>query len=206
LDCACGTGDISILLAQSGLNVDAFDISPDMLITAKEKTHNLGLHINYTLQDMCSFKSHNKYSFITCINDGVNYLTTLDDAKSFFNNCYLNMDSGAYLFFDISTEYKLQGLDGEFFAEESEEFAYLWFNEYDYKNHLLNMDLTFFTQVEDDMFKKTYETHIQKAYSKKEITSLLQNCGFSLVNIYSDISLKKPEDKSMRIHFLAQKK
>ena len=205
LDCGCGTGDISIFLAKSGYVVDAFDISSDMLMVAKEKSHNLGLHINYTIQDMRHFKSHKKYSAITCINDGLNYLTTLKDVEMFFNNCNQYLKDNAFLFFDISSIYKLENMNEQLYAEESDEFSYIWFNEYNEHEKLLTMDLTFFTQIKDNLFSRSYETHVQRGHSIEEIEFLLSKCGFSLISTYSDISLNMPSDKSERIHFLAQK-
>ncbi|MEX1376846.1 MAG: class I SAM-dependent methyltransferase [Eubacteriales bacterium] len=205
LDCGCGTGDISIFLAKAGYIVDAIDSSGDMLIQAKEKTHNQGLHINYTLQDMKTFKFNKKFSLISCINDGINYLTKLDDVKLFFENCSRHMDSGAFLLFDISTRKKLQDMNNEFFAEDNEEFAYIWSNQYDYENHILSMDITFFTQIDDDIFERSSEIHLQRGHSIDELTLLLSQSGFSIVDIFSDISFDRPNDSSDRIHFLAQK-
>ena len=205
MDCGCGTGDISILLSQNGHIVDAIDTAADMLMVAKEKSHNLGLHINYTIQDIRTFKSHNSYSLITCINDGVNYLTNLNDVELFFENCQKHMDKDGFLLFDISTIHKLKNMDNQLFAEESDEFSYFWFNEYNEESNLLTMDLTFFTQIEEDIYKRTTEKHIQRGHSKKEISILLKKCGFELVETFGDISPEKPNDESERIHFLAKK-
>jgi len=182
------------------------DTSLDMLMIAKEKTHNLGLHINYTAQDMRSFRSHSAYSIITCINDGVNYLTTLEDVEAFFNSCSNHMESGAFLLFDISTKLKLESLHNQVFAEDSDDFAYIWFNEFNARKKLLYMELTFFTQTEADIFRRSSELHIQRAHEPDEIESLLGKCGFALISTYGDLSAKSPDEKAQRIHFLAQKK
>jgi len=185
--------------------VDAIDTSLDMLMIAKEKTHNYGLHINYTAQDMRAFKSHSKYSIITCINDGVNYLTTLEDIEAFFNSCASHMESGAFLLFDISTKLKLKSMHNQVFAEDGDDFAYIWFNEFNERKKLLYMELTFFTQTKDDIFRRSSELHVQRAHEPVEIESLLQKCGFALINTYGDLSSESPDEKSERIHFLAQK-
>lgn len=205
LDCGCGTGDISIFLSKAGYVVDAIDISTDMLTEAKEKTHNLGQQINYTVQDMTQFKFNKKFSLITCINDGINYLTSLDDGRAFFESCAKHTESGSLLLFDISTRKKLEKMDNQFYAEDNEEFAYIWSNQYDYDNHILSMDITFFTQIEDDIFERSSEIHLQRGHSADEISSLLLQCGFKIIDTFSDISIEKPIDTSDRIHFLAKK-
>lgn len=205
LDCGCGTGDISILLANEGYTVDAIDASSDMLMMAKEKTHNLGLRVNYTVQDMRTFKSHNIYSLITCINDGINYLNTLEDVEQFLLNCSKYQSSGSYLLFDVSTEYKLKNMDGEFFAEEGDDFAYIWSNEYDENSKHLTMDITFFNQIEEDIFRRTSEVHVQRAHDADEINILLKNVGYENIAVYGDLSNENPSDTSNRIHFIVKK-
>lgn len=185
--------------------VDALDISSQMLIIAKEKSHNEGLHINFTMQNMCTFKSHHKYSCITCINDGVNYLASLNSVEAFLNNCNNYLLDDSILIFDISSKYKLKNMDKEFFVEELDDLAYIWSNNYDNKTSLLTMDLSFFCHVEGDMYQKTSETHIQRAHSVDEISSILKKCGFALLGVYDNISLDRYNDTSTRIHFLAKK-
>lgn len=192
-------------MAQLGYIVDAIDNSSDMLMVAKEKTHNSGLHINYTLQDMRTFKSHNKYSLITCINDGVNYLTSLNDVEMFFNNCSKYLYKDGLILFDISTNYKLTNMNQQFYAEESDDYAYIWSNKYASDSKLLTMDITLFTQIDEDIYERTSEIHVQRGHSEDEIRSLLKNQGFELIETYSEISLDKPDDQSERIHFLAKK-
>lgn len=205
LDCACGTGDVSILLGKKGFQVDAFDSSEDMLMIAKEKSHNSGLHINYTIQDLRQFKFHKTYSLITCINDGVNYLTNLKDAEKFFKNCYSYLNDKGYFLFDVSTAHKMEKMSNQLFAEEDEDFAYIWFNDYDKGNKLLTMDLSFYTLTANGLFARSSETHVQRAHSFDEITLLLKNCGFNLIAVYSDLTFDAPADSSDRIHFFAQK-
>ena len=52
LDVGCGTGTISILLANEGYKVTGIDLSEEMLSLAYEKTLAEGLGIQYVQQDM----------------------------------------------------------------------------------------------------------------------------------------------------------
>ena len=193
------------MLGKRGFRVDAFDTSEEMLMIAKEKSHSAGLHINYTIQDMQNFNFHKTYALITCINDGVNYLTSLQSVERFFKNCYSYLNKGGYFLFDISTINKLEKMSGQLFAEEDDDFAYIWFNDYDKATRVLTMDLSFYTHTKNNLFLRTTETHLQRAHSVEEMKLLLENCGFKIVVLYSDLSLKNPDDLSDRIHFLAKK-
>ncbi len=52
LDVACGPGRNAILLAQTGYQVDAIDISREGLIQARQKAENQGLSINWIEHDL----------------------------------------------------------------------------------------------------------------------------------------------------------
>lgn len=205
LDCACGTGEIAIHLAHQGYPMDAIDISEDMLTIAKEHAHQRGLHIRYACQDMRSFTAHRPYQAIICANDGVNYLTQLTDVTQFIRQCYAQLEPDGILIFDISTQSKLQAMDDEFYAEECDEFAYIWQNTYDTSNHTLSMDITLFCAVEDDLFQRLHEVHVQRGHHPDEIANIIGTNGFTLLAQYDAFSCNPPTPQSHRIHFIAKK-
>lgn len=51
LDLACGTGRTTLPLAQAGFEVIGVDMSEPMLARAREKAHELGLAVDFQLQD-----------------------------------------------------------------------------------------------------------------------------------------------------------
>ncbi len=205
LDTACGTGDIAIALNKYGYYVDAIDLSSDMLIIAKEKTHNLGLKINYLKQDMRDIKSNTKYNVVTCINDGVNYLVDNVDIEKFFLSVYTVLNENGLFIFDISTKCKLMSMDGEMYAEEVDDMAYIWANTYNDNANCLTMDISFFTLIKDNQYEKSTEIHVQKGHSIEDIKSLLYKCGFELIGIYDELSMDEPFDDSQRVHFICKK-
>ena len=50
-DLGCGTGEISIRLAQDGWNVTGVDLSQEMLSIADNKSRALNRHIMFTFED-----------------------------------------------------------------------------------------------------------------------------------------------------------
>ncbi len=52
VDLGCGTGSVSILLAQRGHRVVGFDVSPKMIERAEHKAHAVGLDIEFTVGDV----------------------------------------------------------------------------------------------------------------------------------------------------------
>lgn len=53
LDIGCSTGPVSCFLAQKGYNVDGFDISRTAIEIARTKALDLGLDIQYSVDDIC---------------------------------------------------------------------------------------------------------------------------------------------------------
>lgn len=207
LECACGTGEISIRLAKRGFSVTATDISDDMLLIAAEKQRSMGLaarDLRFVKMDMRRLSSHKRVDCVVSCCDGVNYLTSREDAKRFFSSAWSVLKPGGLLLFDISSRYKLsEVLGGNCFADNGKEVAYLWQNCYDVETKLVRMDLSFFVE-RDGVYDRFDETHIQRAHSVREIGSWLNEAGFEY-EAYSFLTLKKPGETDERIQFAAIK-
>ena len=79
LDIGCGTGAISLRVAQKGADVTGIDINPEMISICKEKADKLGLQENLTL-----------------IEKGVAELTTTQDKTYDFLTCGLSLSELSY--------------------------------------------------------------------------------------------------------------
>lgn len=69
LDIACGTGRITLRLAEIGLKCTGIDTSEPMLKIAKEKGRNHGFDITYLNLDMRNFNLNKKSKFWARIYD-----------------------------------------------------------------------------------------------------------------------------------------
>lgn len=205
-DLACGTGNLTIPLAKRGYNVVGVDISEDMLWIASEKARQNGVRVPFICQDVREFQLHHEAEAIVCGCDGINYLLTLGDVERCFSSVYKHLKDQGVFIFDISSRYKLEQIIGnQFFGEDRESVAYLWQNQYDKKERLCTMDITFFVQ-EGKYFRKFREIHTQKAHEIDEMVMVLEQVGFSIAGIYNDFALTEPREKSERIQFVCQKK
>ena len=121
LECACGTGANAIRLHQLGYRVAASDISPEMLSKARQNAVLSGAkEILFLCQDLRKLTVHRPIDAILCICDGVNYLTTVKDVRSFFAHVYRCLKPGGVLLFDLSSAYKfrvVQRADDFFFRK-----------------------------------------------------------------------------------------
>jgi demethylmenaquinone methyltransferase/2-methoxy-6-polyprenyl-1,4-benzoquinol methylase len=64
-DLACGTGDLSILMAKQGAKVTGIDLSEQMLNYAKLKSQSENLSIEFKHQNILDIKEQNQFDLVT---------------------------------------------------------------------------------------------------------------------------------------------
>lgn len=204
-DLACGTGNITIPLAEHGFRVVGIDSSQSMLNVAQQKAQSKGLAIPFVCQSMTQLSLHKPVDALTVCCDGVNYLTSLRDARAFFLAAYAALADGGVLLFDVSSEYKLEHVLGtNTFTEVTDAYAYIWENAFDSKSRLCCMDVCFFVK-NGARYERFSEQHIQRAYTVDELVQLGEEAGFSKVSAYEAFSLHAPSPHSERIQFVMGK-
>lgn len=206
VECACGTGSLTVRFAQAGLPVVGVDLSASMLRRAEEKARKWGVEAAFVRQDMRKLTMPRRVGAVLCTCDGVNYLTTLEDVKTFFERAYEQLLPGGVLCFDCSSRHKLETVMGNaFFGEERDGLAMLWKNTLNSQTHVLTMDVTFFVREEDGRYRRFREEHRQRAHSEQEIISLLKETGFEDICAYGEMRRDAPRDTDIRIHYTARK-
>lgn len=206
LDCACGTGEITLRLHKAGYRMTGADVSERMLEQAQQKARKAGARIAFVRQTMQTLSVHKPVSAITCACDGVNYLLSHADIIAFFTSANRALKDGGVLLFDISSAYKLESiLGGQTFGENAPECTYLWQNCFDEQSRLLEMRLSFFTPDGRGAYKRFDERHVQRAHSQEELTVLLERAGFTVEGVYDAFTRDPASDQSERIQFVARK-
>lgn len=207
VECACGTGSITLPLRKMGYQMTGVDLSEEMIARAMEKARSAGQMIPFIRQDMCELQLPRKTECILCTCDGVNYLTEKEKVHQFFRVAYAFLKPGGALIFDVSTPDKLQNTLGNntLFCDE-EDFAYIWHNRFDEKTMCVQMDLSIFQKRADGAFDRTEESQKQRAHSREEITEALEGAGFSDVRFFGNQRMTSPRQKDERWHICAVKK
>ncbi len=200
-DLACGTGALSIPLAQAGYRVTALDINEAMLMQARQKAG--GLPVAWVRQDMASLALHRPVSAVNCACDGVNYLTSPAAVAQCFAAVYRALLPGGLFVFDVSTEAKLTSMDGELYGLDEDDVAYLWRNELDLKTRVLTMDITLFVDRGDGLFERMEETHRQRAHTHEELMNALERAGFERIQAFSGLSQSPLQEGDLRRRYTA---
>ena len=206
LDCACGTGEITLRLHKAGYTMTGSDISESMLAIAQQKSRKAGAKIAFVQQELQHISVHKTVSAITCACDGVNYLLADADVSAFFTSANRALKDEGLLLFDISSAYKLEHiLGGQTFGEDEQACTYLWQNCFDPKSKLLEMRLAFFLPDGTGAYTRFDERHVQRAHTQEELTAALLSAGFSIIGVYDALTNETPNAHSERIQFVAQK-
>jgi 2-polyprenyl-3-methyl-5-hydroxy-6-metoxy-1,4-benzoquinol methylase len=202
-DLACGTGGITNTLAARGYRATGIDLSEDMLYVAREKARKSGLRIPYICQNIVQLELHKPVDAIVCMCDGLNYILDKADLKKALERIYHFLNPGGILVFDISSHYKLSSVLGNHtMADTGEDISLIWLNQFNKETQILEMNLTFFTK-DGSRYKRTDETHLQRAYQEDEILALLTECNFTDTESFSPDRLTSPKKRSQRIFFAA---
>lgn len=84
LELACGTGRITIPLAQAGTNITGLDISKHMLGQAEQKSFERGLNIPFVEGDIRNFNLSQKFKLIFIAAQSLTHLHILQDIEKCF--------------------------------------------------------------------------------------------------------------------------
>ena len=205
-ECACGTGSLTILLADMGYQMTGVDLSADMLFEASQKARKHGAMIPFVKQDMRFLRLHRQMDAILCTNDGVNYLENPQQLSEFFRAAYLALRAGGVLIFDLSTPYKLEHVLGDsFYGDETEDMAYLWRNHFSKTRQLTELDLAIFIRQKDNSYQRIEEHQKQYAHTRTLLKNLLQTAGFTDISLFGDRHTAPPGPEENRWHIAALK-
>jgi len=104
LDLATGTGQMALLLAKHGFDVDATDISLEMLQEAKKNLSKTDLSIDFQVHDIIDPITSKTYDVITLASDVVNHLSSIEDVYLVFGHVQRALNPGGIFVFDAIHE------------------------------------------------------------------------------------------------------
>lgn len=204
-DLACGTGNITLKMAERGYDMIGVDRSGDMLAIAREKAAEAGLEVMFLEQDLKKLDLYGGCDAFLCMIDGFNYIlnpNSLYKIAKRIKTCFLEPDG--IVIFDISSPYKLKDYIGNnTFIHDGDDVFYTWENKYYESLKMCEMYLNFFVK-EKSAYKRFGERHIQRAYGEEEIKKIFRAAGFSGIDAFSPLTFSQPQKEDMRTVFVAR--
>lgn len=204
-DIACGTGSVALLFAKEGYPVTGVDLSEEMLAVSYDKAKKSGLEISLFHQDMREFVLPYTVDTVTCFCDSLNYLLQPEDVQKTFHQVYNSLESGGVFLFDVHSLHKIRDIFADqTFTFVEDDISYIWDCFAEPGDQVVH-ELTIFVQ-EGDLYRRIEETHFQRGYSTKDLSSWLTKAGFTDITISADFTENAPSATSERIFFCGKKK
>ena len=205
LDVGCGTGNVTIPLAETGFRITGLDMSPEMLSLAEQKARAKGLSIEWLQQDMRRMEiGSSRFDMVISMTDSLNYMSGDRELGEVFRRVKQCLKPGGWLIFDLNSKYKLSRVFGNnTFTLIEDDISYIWENSYDPETHTCIMDLTFFVREQDGRYRRFTERHRETGYTVAAVNNLLDKAGFTVAAVYAENSFDAPVETTERIYFAA---
>lgn len=207
LDLACGTGSVSVRLAEKGYEVIGVDLSPEMLSEAQNKAYSAGQNILFLCQDMTKLDLYGTVDAAVCTLDGLCHLPDEESVSAALGKVSLFMNPGGVFLFDVNSVYKHRAVLGNnTFVYDTDEVYCVWQNTLLSDGVTVQMDLDFFEPVSDaGDYVRQSERFTERAYPRETLEAMLKKAGFTVLDVFDGYSEKPAHDTSERLLFAVRK-
>jgi ubiquinone/menaquinone biosynthesis C-methylase UbiE len=206
LDLACGTGNVSEILAER-YKVVGVDLSEPMIVEARRKAEKKGRQVEYHVQDAAELNLPGE-PFDLCVSlfDSLNYILDPARLEMAIERVYDHLRPGGLFIFDINSAY---ALEHNFFDQDNLEdrarLRYVWRSEFDAASRLCTIRMRFFLMQRNGVDAEFREEHVQFAYTEEELRRMLVGAGFAQIETFQAYTENPVRPTSDRIFFVAQR-
>ena len=185
LDLCCGTGTLSLLLAERGYELICVDASAEMLSVFQRKLPALPEDVVPPMllcQDARELDLYDTVDAAVCSLDGFNYFSP-EALPEILHRLHLFISPGGLLCFDFLSPEWLASLDGQCFVDEDEDTLCLWRASLEGGALRYGMDL--FRRAGRN-WRREQEEHTESLHTGEALSAALEAAGFGGVQICID--------------------
>ena len=212
LELACGTGRLTIPIAELGLNITGLDVSAPMLARARQKAEDAGVDVTWVKADCRDFDLGKTFKFIFIPFNSFNHIWDLESAESCLTSVRGHLDSDGIFLIDIYNP-KLEILtrdpsqrypvfkhpnpigEGKVTITEN--------STYDPATQINYVKWYFKIEGEDE---EVVEELTQRVWFPQEIDGVLKYSGFEIVAKYGDFDESSFESRSPKQIIVCRKR
>ena len=211
LELGCGTGRLTIPLAQNGVNITGLDVVPGMIELAKQKTD--ASLVNWVLADVRAYQLGQKFSLIFEAGSVFHHMLTRQDQEAYLARVREHLEKDGRLALNIflpKSKYLVSG------TEEEEWFTAQHPDGYEIKVSGIDVydDLR---QVKTETAYRRWKDETGKEMQlvaplslryifPQEMEALMHYNGFEIVEQYGDFDKCPPTNESRQIIYLFRKR
>ncbi|MFD1471087.1 class I SAM-dependent DNA methyltransferase [Companilactobacillus mishanensis] len=206
LDVACGTGDMTILLADD-FDVTGTDLSEEMLSIADDKAKKAGVSIPFEQANMMDLYTFDSFDAITCFDDSICYLGDEDELYLAFEQAYKHLNKGGKYLFDAHSLHQMDDIfPGYMFNHKAEDSAFMWSSYEGEFPHSIEHELTFFNWNDEiGGYSVNTEIHHERTYPIQTYLDILADVGFKNTSVSANFGESKVDDNATRWFFDSEK-
>ncbi len=203
LDMGCGTGNLTVRLAERGFDVIGQDASPEMLSIAAGKSSK----VMWICQNMEETDIGGKVDAVISTLDSVNHLDGRGAVLRCFRRAADCLESGGAFVFDVNTICKHREiLGGNTFIYDVDGVYCVWQNTFDPGDNSVGIELDLFFENEDGTYSRGEESFREIAFSADEYRQMLEEADFAVVNILEYPTYNIPKDDSEKLLISAKRR
>ncbi len=209
LELCCGTGRLTIPLAEEGYDITGVDNNLSMLKQAKEKAKKLNVSVNFIEADIRSLDLPEAYDIIFIPFNSIHHLYTNQD---FFNvlisvNKYLKKDG--YFIFDcfnpdihyIVESEKEEKMIAEYTTKDGREVIVKQTMKYENTTQVNRIKWHYYINGEFD----SIQNMDMRLFFPQELDAYLSTCGFKIIYKFGGFKDEGFENKSVKQIFICEK-
>lgn len=219
VELGCGTGTLTVMLAEQGYRLTGIDLSEDMLAVARSKADEhpplQGLlrsgSLRFVRQDMTEWETPEPVDSVLSFCDSLNYLTEPEQIEAAFRATYAGLKPGGTFLFDVHHPDTLRRYEeAQPFVLDEENVSYIWTCGLDEERVEIEHHLRIFLRrpgvgTNADVYDRFDEVHVERAYEPEWLRRALLDAGFSSAEFYADFEWKAPDEECERLFCVAVK-
>jgi SAM-dependent methyltransferase len=196
LDIACGTGSHAIELERLGYEVVGCDISEDMLVRAREKARAASSDMRFERQDMRALDvASAPFDAVLCLFDAIGHVQTTAAIRQTFRAVHRHLRNDGLFVMEFWHAAAMAGrhdpLRVRRFTTESGEILRLSETTVNLALQCATVQHAIYDLRADGTYQSAVERQVNRFFSVQEMSSLLDDCGFEVLEYYSGYSLEE---------------
>ena len=189
-DFGCGTGELTLMLAQAGYDMIGIDVSEEMLSVLRDKADALGLPLTNPMllcQDLLQLDLYGTIRAAVSTFDTYNHIGPLENFEKAIAKAAFFMEKDGVFVFDLNTPYKHEKvLSGQTFDFDEDDAACRWSNRYDPQTGRVDLSIDIHYKDTGEDFHESFSEY---SYPLDTVKALLTRYGFDPVKIADGESL-----------------